>query len=147
MELSHRLNIGSLRNISIKRAAPRSPEKARPAPAAEKEKPKTEERKADVGPPPTRLPPGVHLSSKTTDFKRPNISFTKLPSGISFSTFKAGEEKKEATPPPAPSSEDPAPPPTPEAPAFNPMDLIKNVNWGEVFKFTGVAPSANVEGV
>ena len=106
-ELSHKLNVGRFRNISIKLAADTSPRKgARDQP--EEEGKKAEEEMVDTpggpscgAPPrarPTRqLPPGLQLSSKSG----------RLPSGISFSTFKPTEEKTDSAYPP--SEHNPAP--------------------------------------
>ena len=84
LELSHKLNIGNFRNISIQRAKPK-PEK----PAEEKEK--TDETKSEKKPENEKKPGEELNKGKTADPPKPepkpapkdNSSF-KLPPGVNF---------------------------------------------------------------
>ena len=191
LELSHKLNIGNFRNISIQRAKPK-PEK----PAEEKKttdesksekKPDNEKKpgeelnkgrtanqnqnppKPEPKPAPKdnssfKLPPGVNLSN--SGFTKTGSTFSRLPSGISF-TKPAMSSKSSTDPPPTPSTENSSPPPqsqttsdssssstgnpgqaseqaqTPPSTGsssgekqVDPMSLIAGINWAQVFQFT-----------
>ena len=196
LELSHKLNIGSLRNISIQRAKPVQPkpekpaeekkEKADEAKTSEAEtKPETE-KKPDTGlnngktedPPKNmktsasdqkkenssfKLPPGVNLSN-SGGFKKTGATFSRLPSGISFTSSKQTTSSNipptpgssSPTPPPPsqetpsssvpdsapPTSEASAPPPTNNAAsnigekAVDPLSLIAGIDWSQILKLT-----------
>merc|ERR550519_378232 len=136
LDIGHRVNIGNLRDISIKRAVPKSPEKATevPAPtgnesedAGEKKSPNTKpENKENIA---FKLPSYVNLS-KTGDAKAPSFNFSKLPSGISITAFKPTADKNDIPSPPSPAKNPPS--------ASDPMEVIRNVNWSQVFQFSGL---------
>jgi len=172
LELSHKLNLGNLRNISIQRAAPKpKPEASKgEEEKADKENKKPDEKKepeekqtseksevtkpSEARPPPRegggmKLPPGVHLS-KPGDPKKPSAGPTKLPSGISFSSTRTGgseessaddkttkeensEEKKSED---EQKTEEKVEVPTDAG------EIIKNVNWAQVFAFMSAPPPA-----
>ena len=188
LELSHKLNIGSLRNISIQRAKPVQPKPEKPAEEKKEKvneaktseaetKPETE-KKPDTGlnngktedPPKNmktsasdqkkenssfKLPPGVNLSN-SGGFKKTGATFSRLPSGISFTSSKPTPGSSSPTPPPPsqetpsssvsdsspPTSEASAPPPTNNAAsnigekAVDPLSLIAGIDWSQILKLT-----------
>ena len=154
LELSHKLNIGHIRNISIQRAKPSQPKPEKPVEEKEEKvkdetetkaeekseaekKPEAKLNNGKMEDPPTntksesdpkaapkkenssfKLPPGVNLSN-SGGFKKTGSGFSRLPSGISFTSTKPTvppSSKSDPTPPTfgssPPAAETNLPPPT-----------------------------------
>jgi len=156
LEIGHRLNIGNLRNVSIRKSTAKSPQK----PGSfnkDSSKPSgfTKVPLRDPNPtnnagasyPNIRIPPGLNVSA-AGDSKK-NFNFTKLPSGISF--FKPSAKKDDSVPPstekstksPSKDTKDCSgdPSKSPTSSVDDPVNIMKNVDWMKVFELSGLTPN------